>query len=232
MLGKYVQPIIEKIEKIRLAYDGHPERVFDKNMENRLFEETWQYIKDNLSRASHMKNWQAMFDYVSPRLADGDIFEFGVARGKTINYLADLLPARKIYGFDSFKSFPEPYVGWLDSHDKFDYHGVLPPVRSNVGLVKGFFNDTLPGFLAENPGNNVAFIHVDCDLYSSTKTVLDALKHRMTDTYIQFDEYFNYWCWQEHECKAFHEFMDENPSLNFEFVSFTWRKVLVHVTSR
>jgi hypothetical protein len=232
MLGKYAQPIIEKIEKVRLAFSGHPERVFERNMEDRLFDETWKYIKDNLPRASCMRNWQSMFDYVAPRLAAGDILEFGVARGKTINYLADRLPGRKMYGFDSFESFPEPYVGWLDSHDKFDYKGVLPPVRDNVGLVKGFFDDTLQGFLDANPGDNVAFIHVDCDLYSSTKTVLNALKPRMKDTYIQFDEYFNYWCWQEHECKAFHEFMDENPSLNFEFVAFTWRQVLVKVTSR
>jgi hypothetical protein len=231
MFGKYIQPIIEKAERIRLAYGDHPERVFERNMERQLFEETWKYIKDNMSRASYLQDWKAMFSFVAPRLADGEILEFGVARGKTINYLSALLPYRQLRGFDSFESFPEPYIGWEASHDAFDFKGALPFVRDNVKLVKGFFSETLPEY-AGSSEENIAFIHVDCDLYSSTMTVLNELKHRMRDTYIQFDEYFNYWCWQEHECKAFHEFKDQNPSLNFEFVAFTWRQVLVKVTAR
>ena len=38
-------------------------------------------------------------------------------------------------------------------------------------MVAGLFEDELPGFLARNE-EQIAFLHVDCDLYSSTKTVL------------------------------------------------------------
>ena len=54
----------------------------------------------------------------------------------------------------------------------------LPKVKENVELHKGWFNESLPPFLEQHPGP-VAFIHVDCDLYSSTKTLLDLLAPRI-----------------------------------------------------
>ena len=55
----------------------------------------------------------------------------------------------------------------------------------------------------------VAFIHVDCDLYSSTKTIFSLLSDRIVPgTIILFDEYFNYPNWQQHEYKALQEFVD------------------------
>ena len=50
--------------------------------------------------------------------------------------------------------------------------GNLPPVRGNVRLTKGFFENTLPGFVAQHPGAKIALLHIDCDLYSSTVTIL------------------------------------------------------------
>ena len=39
----------------------------------------------------------------------GDIFEFGVYKGGTINYLAHKMPNSIIYGFDSFQGLPEDW---------------------------------------------------------------------------------------------------------------------------
>ncbi len=75
----------------------------------------------------------------------------------------------------------------------------------------GWFEDSLPTFLREHT-ESFAFIHMDADLYSSTKTVFDLAGDRFVDgTIIQFDEYFNYPGWQAHEHRAFQEFLGSSP---------------------
>ena len=100
--------------------------------------------------------------------------EFGVASGKTINYISNFTND-KVYGFDSFEGLPEK---WRDGFDKstFNRNGNLPKVNSNVKLIKGWFNDTLLNFI-QKQNKKVSFIHMDADLYSSTKYVLDILKN-------------------------------------------------------
>ena len=70
-------------------------------------------------------------------------------------------------------------------------------------MIKGLFDDTLPSF-AKTHTQPVSFLHVDCDLYSSTKAIFDILGDQIVEgTVIVFDEYFNYPGWQHHEFKAF-----------------------------
>ena len=86
--------------------------------------------------------------------------------------------------------------------------GRLPEVPSNVRLHVGWFAETLPGFVAANPGP-VRFMNVDCDIYSSTKTVLDHLADRIVPgSVIVFDEYIMTDAWREDEFKAFREAVD------------------------
>lgn len=66
----------------------------------------------------------------------------------------------------------------------------------------------------------VSFVHIDCDLYSSTKTVLQHLSPRLRPgSIIVFDEYFNYPGWQDNERKAFVEYL-ENSDLDGEYIGF------------
>lgn len=135
--------------------------------------------------------------------ADGLILEFGVASGRTITHVAKQCPGRQVYGFDSFEGLPED---WRSGYLKGRFAGELPPVPANVTLIKGWFNETLPDFLAGHP-DKVSLLHVDCDLYSSTKCILDLLTDRIgSGTVIVFDEFWNYPGWQDHEIKAFDEF--------------------------
>ena len=54
-------------------------------------------------------------------------------------------------------------------------------------------------------------LHVDCDLYSGTKTILKETGHLIRPgTIVLFDEYFNYPSWRQHEYKAWQEFVAEN----------------------
>ena len=56
--------------------------------------------------------------------------------------------------------------------------GNLPKVNPNVQLVKGWFNETLPEFIRKE-NSEVAFLHIDCDTYESTKYVLNTLKEKI-----------------------------------------------------
>jgi hypothetical protein len=144
------------------------------------------------------------------------ICEFGVFKGESINHLAQLT-SQIIYGFDSFEGLPEE---WGDTWKKGDFKiPGLPKVRSNVTLVKGWYNESLPPFLKEHTGK-VGFLHIDCDLYSSCKTVFELMESRLVPgTVIVFDEFFNYPQWEEGEFKAFQEFLAKTK-LSCEFIGY------------
>ena len=142
--------------------------------------------------------------------------EFGVATGNTINYISRFTKDT-VYGFDSFEGLPEK---WRDGFDKgaFSRGGNLPHVNSNVSLIKGWFNETLPGFMKTHD-KKISFIHMDADLYSSTIYILDQLKdHLDKDCIIIFDELVNYpgFDGDTGELKAFYEFVTKNK------VNYTW----------
>jgi len=141
--------------------------------------------------------------------------EFGVYSGKTINYISQFTND-KVYGFDSFEGLPEK---WRDGFDKglFNKNGKLPDVNQNVELIKGWFNETIIPFI-QSQNKKVSFIHMDADLYSSTKCILDALKDYIDKgCVIVFDEIVNYPSFEEGELKAFYEFITENK-VNYEWI--------------
>jgi len=120
--------------------------------------------------------------------ATGLVLEFGVASGATINHLAcsHALRERRVYGFDSFCGLPEPWGHYPVGHFACD----PPVVARNVELVVGLFAETLPPFLAQHEGT-CALIHLDADIYSSTRTILEALDARIVSgTVFELDEYF------------------------------------------
>ncbi len=143
--------------------------------------------------------------------------EFGVATGNTINYISKFTND-KVYGFDSFEGLPEK---WRDGFEKgaFNRNGNLPKVNDNVELIKGWFNETLPNFIKTH-NKKVSFIHMDADLYSSTKYIFDTLKdHIDTDCVIVFDELVNYpgFDGDKGELKAFYEFITEHK-VKYEWI--------------
>jgi hypothetical protein len=126
--------------------------------------------------------------------------EFGVYQGYTLNYIQSNT-TQTIHGFDSFKGLPE---FWIDGFDKKAFElPQTPQFSENVQIHEGYYEDSLPTFLATHK-EAFAFLHIDCDLYSSTKTIFDLCKERIVPgTVISFDEYFNYPGWQNGEYKAF-----------------------------
>lgn len=144
-------------------------------------------------------------DYASKAL-EGLYLEFGVHNGGTIRIIAASTTC-KVYGFDSFKGLPEK---WEDLHGKGHFACETPEVPENVELVIGLFQDTLPDFVQQHKNEKVAFVHIDCDLYSSTKCIFDNLKHMFQDgSIICFDELINYTGYENHEWKAWNEFLEQ-----------------------
>jgi hypothetical protein len=143
--------------------------------------------------------------------------EFGVYEGYTLRRWAKLLtnPASSLHGFDSFEGLPEV---WDELRPKgmFDVKGVIPKYDDpRVSLHQGWFEDTLPRFRL--PAHGRLLIHIDADLYSSTKFVLDTLRDSIVPgTIIIFDEF----CDRLHEMKAFDEFLQATGA-RFRFLGGT-----------
>lgn len=157
----------------------------------------------------------------------GLALEFGVATGTTLKIIADARDGTGVYGFDSFQGLPEH---WRLGYDEGEF-AHAPPDVPGAELVVGLFADTLPGFLATHR-EPVTFLHIDCDLYSSTVTVLEHAGPRFVEgTVVVFDEYFNFPGWQDHEHRAWREHV-ERTGIEFEYAGLTMdhEQVWVRVT--
>ncbi len=160
------------------------------------FAEPWQTPGDLFAQHLHFK--------------DGLIMEFGVARGGFMRRLETHWTG-KIYGFDSFEGLPEDSGShWAKGmYAVPDWQDIK--YQPHIELVVGLFADTLGGFLAAHPGP-VGYAHIDSDIYSSAKCVLDHLAPRLEiGSILHFDEIKCYGgC--EDEMRAFEEYMTDTGS--------------------
>jgi hypothetical protein len=143
---------------------------------------------------------------------EGLWLEFGVWKGTTINWMA-ATTNQTVYGFDSFEGLPHDWDrgNCIQSAKDFNLNGKMPRVRDNVILIKGWFKDTIPQFAKIQKDKPIALMHVDCDLYSSTKQIFDNLANNIVaGTVIIFDELINYPRFQHEEWKAFYDFVQSN----------------------
>lgn len=161
---------------------------------------------------------------------DGMVCEFGVYKGESLTQIAQYFPDRTVHGFDSFIGLPESWSGTSKNAGAFDIGGTPPPVPvDNVEFHVGFFDTTVPKFEANHQGP-FAFVHLDADLYSSTKTVMDTLfDWFVPGTVIVFDEYFGYHGWQNHEHKAFMELL-ERSGFGYEAIAVGHMNLGVRLT--
>jgi len=189
--------------------------------------ETLAYINDNMADAPYFEKHRPLVEYTLAQTGSRGLhLEFGVGRGKSMRWIAAAIDGT-VHGFDSFDGIREH---WNGNPIGAFAQKKLPTVPDNVELHIGYFNATVPGFLA-NHTEPVAFLHIDCDLYSSTVTIFDLLGSRLqTGAIILFDEYYNFHRWQQHEFKAFQEFV-QRSGLTYEYIVFsvTGQQVAVRV---
>ena len=147
----------------------------------------------------------------------GMALEFGVFAGRSLRVIAEVRKGREVYGFDSFQGLPEDYRPHV-REGAFALDGI--PQIDGAELVVGWFEDTLAGFLDSHPGP-VDFLHVDGDLYSSAVTVFDAVGPRLQPgSIVLFDEFFNFPGWENHEFRAWQEYL-ERTGTTVEYEAYT-----------
>jgi len=140
-----------------------------------------------------------------------------------------------LWAFDSFsglppKSLPEDeHPVWVqgtmaiasDEFQKICRESNIPD--SDYHVVAGYYDQTLSNPYCTSLPTNICMAYIDCDMYSSTRTVLEflmpRLKHGMI---IAFDDYY---CWSSTEVsgerKACADFFKDHPdSLLVPFMAY------------
>jgi len=145
--------------------------------------------------------WQSVFCNFSEKPIS--VLEFGVFEGYSIKQFASLNAHKesKFYGFDSFEGLPEDWIRNLKKRE-FDVNGNLPSVDDKrVTFIKGWFQNTLSNFLADEDLNETLFVHYDADIFSATLYTMLQIDTLKTPYYAVFDEFTG------HETRALWRYM-------------------------
>jgi predicted O-methyltransferase YrrM len=209
---------VDRIAAYVLDGDAHD---IKRVLQRRALDETADFVASHMPLVTPYPDRFALYEATLKQVTiPGMICEFGVFKGESINYIAEILSNADVYGFDSFEGLPEDWRAEVKAgHFKMQQ---LPAVRPNVRLVQGWFDKSLPAFLENHP-EPAAYLHIDSDLYSSAKTILDLFASRIRPgTVIVFDEFFNYPGWRQGEYKAFEEFVAAHGT-QFDYIGYSAR---------
>jgi O-methyltransferase len=149
-----------------------------------------------------MQNLRDIAELVLKENIPGDFCECGVWRGGAAIFMRGILKAyqseRKVWVCDSFRGMPYgedprdpdwrhltllevPFDQVIENFRRF---GLWNGER--VKIMPGWFKDTLPG-----PIEQLALLLLDCDFYSSTMEVLNALYPKVSSGgYVIIDDYY------------------------------------------
>ena len=167
---------------------------------------------DNLRQYKSLTYWNNHFKHLSENKVEGDIVECGVGDGQTLSYILFNLTYnekhfnRRYIGFDSFEGFPEPSDKdnsprnpkkgeWNHIDKEFVISNLNDLGFENIHyekikFIKGFFERTFQQ--EKDIITKISLLHIDCDLYSSTKISLETWFDKVEKNgLIVFDEYLN-----------------------------------------
>lgn len=151
---------------------------------------------------------------------EGDAVEIGVHQGDSASLICETLAPSTVYLFDTFTGMPaEMITEGIDYHTKNDFRDTsLQAVKKrlekydNAVIVPGIFPHTA------EMSPRLRFVHIDCDLYLSTKAALEWCWPLLVDGGVILDD--DYQCWS---CggakKAVDEFVSSHPEASVEVVS-------------
>jgi len=164
--------------------------------------------------------------------AQGLVCEFGVGSGKSMRMTQEILPLDiEMHGFDTFTGLPEAWGS--EPAGSYSTGGVVPSIDGKVCFHKGLFSDTLSPFLKDlGDDAYVAYANIDCDLYTSTLDILEALHGRIVvGTIIVFDEYISHPTWRQDEFRAWRESC-KRFGWEYEYLGFSLptKQAVVRVT--
>ncbi len=119
----------------------------------------------------------------------GDIVECGVHHGESLVAVAQALPGRRVWAYDSWQGFPpagpqdceeaHTLTGWGADASAEAVRQRLVGIcgDGNVVMREGWFQDT---FQLPKP-EQIAFLSIDCDWYDSVRKTLHTFYDRVSD---------------------------------------------------
>ena len=190
-------------------------------LEDNLTDETFSHFKDHFKKSMIFNDRWKIREYAiqSSILNDKNkeyyYLEFGVWKGDSANFFSKFV--NKFYVFDSFEGLKEDWIGTSDTKGTFNLDKQIPKLNSNIKPVVGWIEDTFDDFLKKhNPKIN--FVHLDMDIYSPTKFILEKIKpYLVKNSILIFDELYNYEGWKNGEFKALQEVFKEDE---FQYKAF------------
>ena len=169
-------------------------------------------------------------------------------------YAEDACVRRRVVGYDSFIGLPSddiPHPRWttgsfasnyLQGHPALAYNEQITPdsIRKLFAICNlppphlevGPFSETIPASIPERYPK-AAIVHIDSDLYSSAKQVLNGVAPILQDgSLILFDDWFMYRGSPEKgEARAFYEFLEEHPewqAIHYQTYSVFCNSFILH----
>lgn len=155
------------------------------------------------SKHSSFRVWA--FEEVLQKSGDGLVLDFGVRGGTSTIQLASA--GHHVYGFDAFEGLRDPWSKPNRGPGSLNMGGEVPAILKDnpkISIVKGWVEDTLPGFL-ENHKGSIKLAHLDLDVFPPTRFVLESIVDRLVSgSMLVFDDFFGHIGWENHSYKAFH----------------------------
>lgn len=149
-------------------------------------------------------NMKTIAQEIESKGVPGDIVEFGVWQGLSLLLLSKTFqnqqPARKFIGIDSFKGLPETSTIWREgAFGDTSYESVQSFIddnshnRQSFHLISGWFDDPSVVTKLSSLTSDIALVHFDADLGSSTSSALrivsQFLKNLSHPIYFLFDDW-------------------------------------------
>ena len=205
----------------RLGRNEEAEKIFEglrrASVEQSCLVDSWGYVRWHSRRVepAALNLYGGTRDMLSIGLeaarpliegGNGLVCEFGVASGRSTRMIQEMLPLDvPIHGFDTFTGLPH---AWGDEPEgTYSTEGAIPNIEGEVYFHQGLFSNTIAPFLdGTERYQPLAFANIDCDLYSSTMDILEALYARVVPgTVLVFDEYICHPTWRQDEFRAWRE---------------------------
>ena len=202
-----LQGLTQGIRQGRNVYEGYQRGwglqfggLRDKVLNDPLYKDAFAVARDRtiMSEENRM-NIFLLLRFFLDKLPFGHIVEYGSYRGGSAIFMAyvaqQLYPRMKVFALDSYEGMP-PTDKAVDAHNAGDFSDTdVEKLRErveelkldNLVLVKGYFEDTNNGVMAE--AGKISLAHIDCDIAPAVKFSYEGVRPFMVDGgYLVFDD--------------------------------------------
>lgn len=172
----------------------------DKVLNDPLYKDAFAVARDRtiMSEENRM-NIFLLLRFFLAKLPFGHIVEYGSYRGGSAIFMAyiaqKLYPGMRVFALDSYEGMPQTDKN-VDAHNAGDFADVdfnklqdrVAELKlDNLVLVKGFFEDTNAGVMAQ--AGKISLAHIDCDIAPAVKYSYEGVRPFMVDGgYIVFGD--------------------------------------------